>query len=127
MITSVGHTEERAMAMPPAVAGSFRSMTPVSVSDDTAISLVAQRAQGFVFLSTDSTTHNGIFWFRVSASPDLQVFGTPGTNLNNTTGVLSGTTGTDAKMTISAGNDGKIYVENRSGSTRTITLTLLGG
>jgi hypothetical protein len=41
--------------------------------------------------------------------------------------VLAGTTGTDVKMTISVHTDGRIYVENRSGATRTVTLTFLGG
>ena len=43
-----------------------------------------------------------------------------------TTGALTGTTGTDAKFTISPHSDGKIYVENRLGATRTFSLTMIG-
>jgi hypothetical protein len=124
--TSIGYTEQRSAIIPPMVASQFRSMTPVSVSDDTAISLPSFREQGFVLLSTDATTTNGIFWYRVDSVPNLQqVYA--GADLNNTTGPLTGTTGTNGKTTISAANDGKIYVENRMGATRVITLTFLGG
>jgi len=49
-----------------------------------------------------------------------------GANIEVTTGILSGTTGTDGKFTISAHTDGKIYFENRRGSTRGFTYTLFG-
>lgn len=124
--TSIGYAEQRSIAVPPMVAGQFRSMTPVSVADDTAISVPSFRPQGFVLLSTDATNVNGIFWYRVDGTPNLQqVFS--GADLNNTTGSLNGTTGTDTKMTISAASDGKIYVENRLGAARVATLTFLGG
>jgi len=43
-----------------------------------------------------------------------------------TTGVLSGTTGTDGKFTISAHTDGKIYLENRRGMAIAIHYVLFG-
>jgi len=124
--TSISFGVERSVAFPPSVSGQFRSMTPVTVSDDTAISLPSFRTQGFVLLSTDATTVNGMFWYRVDGAPNLQQI-YAGANLDNTTGPLTGTTGADNKMTISAANDRKIYVENRIGASRVITLTLLGG
>ncbi len=117
---------ERSVRHPPAFAGQFRSATPTALADDAAINFTPFRDQGFVLLSTDSTTHNGMYWYRVDSTPNLQLV-YAGSNLNNTTGVLAGTTGTDVKMTISAANDGKIYVENRSGASRTVCVTFLGG
>lgn len=55
----------------------------------------------------------------------LSDIGTRGANLNLTTGILYGTTGTDGKLTISVHTDGNIYVENRRGGTRNIRLVLL--
>lgn len=42
-----------------------------------------------------------------------------------TTGALTGTTGTDGNVTFSVGTS-EVYVENRSGSTRTVALILRG-
>ena len=42
-----------------------------------------------------------------------------GTNVVNTTGKLSGTTGTDLKINLSYFG-GKLYIENRTSSSRTI-------
>lgn len=43
-----------------------------------------------------------------------------------TTGVLSGTTGTDGVITVSVHTDGRFYIENRSGASRSITLAFTG-
>lgn len=43
-----------------------------------------------------------------------------------TTGVLSGTTGTDGVITVSVHTDGRFYIENRSGASRSITLVFTG-
>lgn len=48
------------------------------------------------------------------------------TKVTLTTGPLTGTTGLPTFFTISAGNDGKIYVENRSGTQRFITMQIMG-
>jgi hypothetical protein len=41
-----------------------------------------------------------------------------------TTGALSGTTGTDVRVTVSAHNDGKLYIENRIGSAINARITI---
>ena len=46
-------------------------------------------------------------------------------NITWTTGALTGTTGTDGNLIISAHTDGKIYVENRRGGSRTVVLSLM--
>lgn len=45
-----------------------------------------------------------------------------GADFNTTTGVLAGTTGTDAKVTLSAHTTGVVYVENRSGASIKVTV-----
>jgi hypothetical protein len=63
---------------------------------------------------------------KVSASPSVALVqvnegGAPlsaATNINLTTGALTGTTGADGKITVSAHTDGKVYVENRIGANR---------
>lgn len=123
----VDFTSQRAKAStPPTVSSQFRSMTPVNLANNTALSIESFRAQGIVLLTVDATDLNGILWYRVDGSPGMQS-AYSGANLNNSTGVLTGTTGAVSKMTISAANNGRVYVENRSGATRTVTLTFLGG
>jgi hypothetical protein len=48
------------------------------------------------------------------------------TNVTLTTGVLTGTTGSVGDITISAATDGKIYVENRSGLSRILSIQFIG-
>ena len=63
---------------------------------------------------------------KVSATPSVALVqinegGAPlssATNINLTTGALTGTTGADGKITVSAHTDGKVYVENRIGANR---------
>jgi hypothetical protein len=50
-----------------------------------------------------------------------------GTAFEVGTAALTGTTGTDGKVTISAAADGKIYVENRSGSPMNHGFLIVGG
>ncbi len=52
--------------------------------------------------------------FRAASSPFTTSM-VVGSNVNLTTGVLTGTTGTAGKLTISAATDGNVYIENRRG------------
>lgn len=123
---STSYASERAAAFPAYVASQFRSMTPASVADNAAISLMCGRKQGFVLVSTAAAAATGLFWYSVSDTPALvQIYA--GASVANTTGALTGTTGSDNKLTLSAANDRKLYVENRTGATVEVTLTLLGG
>ena len=49
-----------------------------------------------------------------------------GTGFSTTTGVLTGTTGAPGAVTFSPAADGKLYIENRSGGSRTITYDTMG-
>ena len=85
--------------------------------DDTAVSLTPPNNQGFLLyrrvggatgavISFDAITGTA-YCFKIAGSADIET----------RTGALSGTTGTDGKITISAHTDGKVYIENRLGTT----------
>ena len=88
-----------------------------ALNDDKAISVTPPNAQGFLLyrklggatgaiISFDAITGTA-YCFKIAGSADIET----------RTGALSGTTGTDGKITISAHTDGKVYIENRLGST----------
>jgi hypothetical protein len=52
--------------------------------------------------------------------------GSGGASIDYTTGALTGTTGTDARATLSIHTDNKLYLENRLGGVVVYTLTLFG-
>ncbi len=64
----------------------------------------------------------------VIARPDAGAFATVvvgQANLAASTGVLSGTTGTDTKFTVSPHSDGRIYVENRTGTSTSFSFAAI--
>lgn len=112
-------------------APAFLSFGPFNIPDD-----------GFVLIDTSSSAYqqnaligsasagaghpNGLFLFRSNSSPqctNLAVQTT--TNVVFTTGVMTGTTGVDGNFTISAASGG-LYLENRTGATKSVVLTLFG-
>jgi len=71
-----------------------------------------------------------IFWARATANPVIsKLVSTPAnpTNFVLTTGALTGTSGAVGNVTMSVHTDGLLYIENRSGSSRSYNLTLFGG
>jgi hypothetical protein len=70
-----------------------------------------------------SLTLSGLFTCAAGASPGTSKRG-GGSNAAAITlgGVLSGTTGTDGQVSVSGAAGGKIYIENRSGSSRLFRL-----
>ena len=102
----------------------FNSSAIVPLSNNTATSFnVAEGGvnENITFVLTVSTTDantSGIAWLRCrrsSGTPEILLLA-GGANFAVTTGSLSGTTGSATKLTVSANNDGKFYVENRIGS-----------
>ena len=97
------------------------------MADDTAQSFLVPGTGGgrglMLAVSCGAATFAGIVWARVT-NPNASVIAA-GISLAATTGILTGTTGVDGKITISPAVDGKIYVENRAGSTQTVTITVL--
>lgn len=85
----------------------------LALGDDTATSFTPPTIKGTVRIyAQDAATTTGSVAYESSAVPECILL-TGGGDLEVTTGVLSGTTGTNNKVTVSTHTDGKIYVENR--------------
>lgn len=90
----------------------------VTISDDGVAVITPPATSGFfeIFQEETNGTYGKVF-FRVTASPlGLSCFSGALFSVTNT--VLTGTTGTDGRLTIGCANDGKIYIENRQGASR---------
>jgi hypothetical protein len=111
----------------------IRSTATQTLSDDTAVAIAVPTGftahlVAIVCPSTPGSsngTPNGTFWVRPSVPSAQAVSLINTTNILFTTGILSGTTGTDANFNISVATNGNIYLENRMGSTRAVALTFL--
>jgi len=100
-----------------AVVGLFFRSETVSVNDDQAIALPNVDGRGILILVNGNRNgESGMFSYRAQSSPYM-VDMTPdvATLVNTSTSVLSGTTGTDGFLTLSATSGGTVYLENRSG------------
>lgn len=94
----------------------------VTIADDAATSFTVGGNNGFFRIVTEDGNGNNfaMAYFRCSATGAIMTTaGTVGSAYNLTTGALTGTTGTDVRVNISAHTDGKIYIENRSGGSLT--------
>lgn len=100
---------------------------PGSISDDTAISFTPINVYGalLIHLRTSGKLADGLVAYRTDSSPATRII-VGLADLQVTTGVLSGTTGTDGKMTISTHTNGMIYIENRLGTSISLTYVQLG-
>lgn len=89
-----------------------------AIADDSVLT-VAVNAHGWVFINGNNNAGDyAMVQYRSVAT--LYCIGVAlGANVNVTTGVLTGTSGTDGKITISVDSN-TLYIENRKGSTRTI-------
>lgn len=97
----------------------------VTLADDTATSFTPASVNGVITVVTEGvTTSTGIIAFRAGASPWAEKISAGGALFDASTAALAGTTGTDTHVTVSAASDGAIYIENRSGATRTFVYNL---
>jgi len=79
-----------------------------------------------IISSSSSANGGGVFFFRaVSANSMTSIVSSATYQAGN--GPLNGTTGNDGFITVSASDDNKIYVENRTGSQTRITVSILHG
>ncbi|WP_186372761.1 tail fiber/spike domain-containing protein [Yersinia aleksiciae] len=70
---------------------------------------------------------SGSVWLRANASPASAIINlSHTTNVAVTTGILNGTTGATGNLTISAASNGSCYIENRTGSSKSFIITMLG-
>lgn len=72
-------------------------------------------AHGILEFASSSSALSNFVRYRVGASPQTALF-LATANQAVTTGALTGTTGTDTNLTVSAHTDGKLYIENRRGA-----------
>jgi hypothetical protein len=108
----------------PFTAASFRSMPQHFISDDGVASIPLVNGFGYIFLAAQDTSNIiGRIYFRTTSSPST-IAESVGSLVDVTTGALTGTTGTDGRVTVSAA-DGRIYIENRSGAGRTFMIVIL--
>jgi hypothetical protein len=68
----------------------------------------------------------GQWLVRAAATPAVVEMFTPHTDVTATAAALTGTTGTDGKVTLGV-QAGVLYVENRLGSTQTVCVSVLAG
>lgn len=105
----------------------------VSIPDDGVVSFDAPATEKTVTLHLTPASvpaagnPAGSYWLRASASPSaVLVQATHTANVALFTIPLTGTTGADGNLSIAAANDGKIYIENRTGVARTFIVTMMG-
>jgi hypothetical protein len=98
-----------------------------SVPDNTVftVNLYRDVYAGSVILNAGFTNY-GIYSIRAAGSPG-NILMTGSTNMAAGTGTPTGYTGTDGKITLFTNAGGMLYVENRSGSTQGVSLTVNTG
>jgi hypothetical protein len=81
-------------------------------------------SSGLILVDRINSGNHAFFYYRAesggSATTDVNVVG-----MTITTGVLTGTTGVDGAMTVSAHTDEKIYIENRLGGNVTVSIQVI--
>ena len=92
----------------------FRSGFLYTIADDTVISFRPSNNTGAMSFTAGSSFAFGLIGFVANPGSVWQM-ATAATGVNLTTGVLTGTTGTDGRLNVSA-SGGLIYLENRLGS-----------
>jgi len=88
------------------------------VVDDSFVKFKPKNDNGVIDFGSAGATNWGKLFYWASATPACTPLNV-GSDVDATTGALTGTTGTDGKVTVSAHTDGYIYIENRSGASRT--------
>lgn len=96
----------------------------VTIADDAATTITPLSATGIILVTAGTSERYSLCHFGAIASPYVNDIKT-GTSAAVTTGILSGTTGADTKLTVSAASNGNVYIENRLGSSVTVKYTLI--
>lgn len=96
-----------------------------TINDDAVYSFTPPTTAGVIVVQSRSaaTTNYFMGFFVTSAGGSFSPTYAIGSNVNLTTGALTGTTGTDGKLTLSVNtSNGMIYIENRTGAQRNIAI-----
>ncbi|MEP0323288.1 hypothetical protein [Bauldia litoralis] len=114
------------------VGSSFVTLNNQAIADDGVATFdlgAITSAIALIEITTGSGAKNtvpvGSFRARTAGSAFTENVNVDATQVNFSTGALTGTTGTDGKFTISAHTDGMLYLENRRGSTLFVSLRVL--
>ncbi len=108
------------------VADNYRSVT-VSLDDDVATTFTfASASIGFVSVIDSTAAYTALIKFKAGTSPHTVLLLDDTTDWEVATGTLAGTTGTDTKLTLSTHTDDKMYIENRTGTTRSLRIIFYG-
>jgi hypothetical protein len=104
----------------------FKTGNFISLNNNTVATLDFDDAvRGILVVSGNvSAAQAAVIHFRVGTNLFTTILSAT-SNVDVTTGVLTGTTGVNGKLTISAAADNKIYIENRLGALYSYQLTLL--
>lgn len=104
------------------IAGMDRGAT---ISDDSVFKYYPEGTAGLLMVSSQQAGVWGLIWYRTSSNPSGATSETItlGSNTERITGDLTGTTGTDGRVTLSAGTDDAIHVENRRGFDVNVQIT----
>lgn len=100
-----------------------------TLADDAATSFTPTNSLGIIFVGSRSSDYpnlGGVFMYRCTPTKVFCTALALGSATERATGVLSGTTGTDGKFTVSAHTDGKIYFENRLNIACSFTYIAIG-
>lgn len=96
-----------------------------TLADDIATSFTPATVTGVLLMHSTNNSGAGLSAsFRLAATVYMTSLGI-GANTEVTTGALANGGGTDAKVTVSAHSDGKIYISNRLGASRTFRFVVL--
>lgn len=109
----------------------IKSAAGITIEDDAAASIAPGHIGGEMKVQvydpvTDKLLFNfsGTVQYNLDSSPSIAALN-DGADFETDTGALTGTTGADAKFTVSAA-EGAIYFENRTGATVRVVRTLFG-
>ncbi|MGL5596600.1 MAG: phage tail protein [Aeromonas sp.] len=106
------------------VAGS-RYREIIAIADDAVAAIyIGNQTIGLEFVSSSTNSLFGAVRARVGTSASAALGW--GTGFTVQTGPLSGTTGVDGEFTISPALDGYLYIENRTGSSKSIVFDIMG-
>lgn len=94
-----------------------------TIADDAAVSFTPKNLSAIVMVLCNKFEAGGMVYLQARATSKSELI--HGTDLEVTTGALTGTDGSDTKATISPHSDGKIYLENRLGASRVFRVKFL--
>lgn len=96
--------------------------------DSTEVIYTSLPGAGIINISFSVGQPNGsaILFFNRAGTPDVDIGLQVGSVYEVTTGDMTGTTGTDGKVTVSIDSNDHLVVENRFGSSRTFSAYILG-